>query len=63
MMARADIVKLSDEDLRWLQGEGDLVALARGLLATGPKVVFITEGAKGARAVTATQDGSLRRRR
>mgnify|MGYP005753450515 CR=1 FL=1 len=56
MIARADIVKLSDEDLHWLQGEGDPVALARGIVAMGPKVVFITEGAKGARAVTASQD-------
>jgi fructokinase len=56
MVARADIVKLSDEDLGWLKGKGDLPTLARGILAEGPKVVFITEGAKGARAVTATQD-------
>lgn len=56
MMARADIVKLSDEDLHWLMGAGDLVALARKIIATGPKIVFLTEGAKGARAVTATQD-------
>ena len=56
MVARADIVKLSDEDLHWLEGQGDLTALARGILAKGPKVVFITEGANGARAVTATQD-------
>ena len=56
MVARADIVKLSDEDLHWLEGQGDLTALARGILAKGPKVVFITEGASGARAVTATQD-------
>lgn len=56
MIARADIVKLSDEDLHWLEGAGDLVALARGILAKGPKIVFITEGAAGARAVTATQD-------
>lgn len=56
MIARADIVKLSDEDLHWLEGQGDLTALARGILARGPKVVFITEGAKGARAVTGTQD-------
>ena len=56
MVARADIVKLSDEDLHWLEGAGDLVQLARGILAKGPKVVFITEGAAGARAVTATQD-------
>lgn len=56
MIARADIVKLSDEDLHWLAGAGDLTALARGIIAKGPKVVFITEGAAGARAVTATQD-------
>ena len=56
MVARADIVKLSDEDLRWLEGQGDLTALARGILARGPKVAFLTEGARGARAVTATQD-------
>jgi fructokinase len=56
MIARADIVKLSDEDLHWLMGDGDLVTLARGILAQGPKIVFLTEGAKGARAVTATQD-------
>ena len=56
MVARADIVKLSDEDLHWLMGPGDLTALARAILAKGPKIVFITEGAAGARAVTATQD-------
>lgn len=54
MIARADIVKLSDEDLHWLEGAGDITALARGILARGPKVVFITEGARGARAITAT---------
>ncbi len=56
MMARADIVKLSDEDLHWLMGAGDLTRLARQIIATGPSLVFLTEGAKGARAVTATQD-------
>ena len=56
MMARADIVKLSDEDLHWLMGAGDLTRLARQIIATGPRLVFLTEGANGARAVTATQD-------
>jgi fructokinase len=56
MVAMADMVKLSDEDLHWLMGEGDLETIARQLIATGPKVVFITEGASGARAVTATQN-------
>jgi fructokinase len=56
MIARADIVKLSDEDLRWLSGPGAPADLARALVASGPGVVFVTEGARGARAVTATQD-------
>jgi fructokinase len=56
MIARADIVKLSDEDLAWLMGQGDIATLSRQIIAKGPKLVFITEGAKGARAITATQD-------
>ncbi len=56
MIAVADIVKLSDEDLHWLSGPGDITTLARAMIATGPKVVFVTEGANGARAITATQD-------
>ena len=53
MIARADIVKVSDEDLRWLLGPGDAHDLARGLLARGPSVVCVTEGARGATAHTA----------
>jgi fructokinase len=56
MIMRADIVKLSDEDLHWLSGPGDILPLARAMIATGPKVVFITQGADGARAITASQD-------
>jgi len=56
MLAQADIVKISDEDLHWLEGAGDLEVLAQGLLARGPKLVFLTEGASGARAITATQN-------
>lgn len=55
MTGMADIVKVSDEDLRWLEGQGEIAALARGLLARGPRVVFVTEGARGAHAFTATQ--------
>ena len=56
MIARADVVKLSDEDLHWLMGPGDLADLAREILARGPKIIFVTEGSKGARALTVTQD-------
>ncbi|MCC1480623.1 carbohydrate kinase family protein [Roseibaca sp. Y0-43] len=50
MLARADIVKVSDEDLHWLMGAGDVADLAGGLRARGPRVVVVTEGAEGARA-------------
>jgi fructokinase len=52
MMALADIVKLSDEDLRWLLGRGETRALAREVLGMGPRLVCITEGAEGARGFT-----------
>jgi fructokinase len=48
MIAAADIVKLSDEDLHWLDGAGDIAALAGAILTRGPKLVLITEGATGA---------------
>jgi Sugar kinases, ribokinase family len=53
MIAAADIVKVSDEDLRWLEGPGAIADLARGLLRKGPKLVFITEGATGAHGFSA----------
>jgi fructokinase len=56
MMAAADIVKLSDEDLHWFEGEGDLPELARGLLAKGTKMVCITQGADGVTGYTANHE-------
>jgi len=56
MLALADIVKLSDEDLHWLYGPGEVEGLARQILAQGPTLVFITEGASGARAITSTRN-------
>lgn len=53
MIGMADIVKLSDEDLLWLEGDGDISDKARGLLAKGVKLVCITEGAEGATGYTA----------
>ncbi|MBN2761108.1 MAG: carbohydrate kinase [Rhodobacteraceae bacterium] len=50
MLARADIVKVSDEDLRWLMGAGEIADLAAALRARGPRIVVVTEGAEGARA-------------
>lgn len=50
MLARTDIVKASDEDLLWLTGKPEIEAGAKDLLAGGCKVVFVTEGARGAQA-------------
>lgn len=53
MIGRADIVKVSDEDMHWIMGPGDLTDLAQAMLAQGPKVVCVTEGARGATGHTA----------
>lgn len=51
LLAVADIVKLSDEDMAWLGLTPDDV------LAAGAKVLCLTEGSKGVRAITA--DGQI----
>ena len=53
MMANADIIKVSDEDLHWLCGEGDLGDLANGLIDKGAKLVCVTQGADGVTGYTA----------
>lgn len=53
MVALADVVKSSDEDLRWLDAGRDDVAIARDWLALGPALVVVTRGGAGAVAVTA----------
>lgn len=55
MLAAADIVKLSDEDLAWLVDGDDIPAMARAILDKGAKLVCITEGASGSHGFTATQ--------
>lgn len=52
LLALADIVKLSDEDLAWVTGKTGPDAAA-DILAQGPKLVLMTEGAAGAVALGA----------
>ncbi|MEM9636696.1 MAG: carbohydrate kinase [Pseudomonadota bacterium] len=51
MIAVADIVKVSDEDLDWIvSGEDPLPEKARRLCEAGPRFVIVTRGAEGASA-------------
>lgn len=52
MMDQADIVKLSDEDLAWVHGEGGMDQGVEVQIARGTKLMLITEGSKGATAFT-----------
>ena len=48
MMAMADIVKLSDEDLNWFDEAGSHEDVIRNWLDRGPKLIVVTHGAEGA---------------
>ena len=54
MLAQADIVKISDEDLAWLMGDGAIEDQARSLIDGGTSLVCLTKGSKGAIGLTAT---------
>ncbi|HEY9212405.1 MAG TPA: carbohydrate kinase [Ancylobacter sp.] len=50
LIALSHVVKLSDEDLFWLTGPGDLEEQARKVQALGPHLVLVTQGARGVHA-------------
>ena len=54
LVALADVVKVSDEDLAWLHPGADPVAIATDWAARGPALVVVTLGGEGAIAVTST---------
>jgi fructokinase len=53
MIAMADILKISDEDVAWMTGKTDLAAAARKWLKAGAKIVVVTRGGNGVEAFTA----------
>ncbi|MEI8178918.1 carbohydrate kinase [Aestuariivirga sp.] len=59
MIAMADIVKVSDEDVAWMTGKDDAKAAARKWLKLGPEVVVVTRGGKGVEAFTAQGSMSM----
>jgi fructokinase len=50
LVERSDIVKASDEDLRWIDPDHEVDRTARAWLASGPAIVVVTMGGQGARA-------------
>jgi fructokinase len=52
IIARADLVKASDEDLLWMYPDRVPLDVARSWLATGPAVVVMTVGEGGAMAMS-----------
>ncbi|WP_324650713.1 carbohydrate kinase [Georgenia sp. H159] len=53
LVARADVVKVSDEDVAWLAPGEDLTEVLTAWVALGPALVVVTRGAEGALALTA----------
>ncbi|MFV8049632.1 carbohydrate kinase family protein [Mycobacterium sp. 48b] len=51
LVERADIVKASEDDLRWLDPRHTPEQIARAWLEVGPSIVTVTSGARGAFAV------------
>ncbi len=52
LLSLADVVKVSDEDLAWLEPHADPADTARSWLDAGPAAVIMTMGARGARTYT-----------
>jgi len=53
---RCDVVKASDEDMRWIDPNRSPEQIARTWLASGPSVVAVTTGERGAFAMCAAGD-------
>jgi len=55
VLEHSDLVKVSEEDLAWLDPQRAALDAARDLLALGPAVVLLTRGAEGATVLTAQE--------
>jgi fructokinase len=56
ILANADLVKVSDEDVAWLDPDRSPVEAARALLAGGASAAVLTRGGDGAIAITRDAD-------
>ena len=56
VLAATHVVKVSDDDLAYLEPDRDARDAARALLGRGPRVVLLTAGAAGVRVLTASDE-------
>jgi fructokinase len=56
VLGRTDVVKVSEEDVAWLDPQRSTAEAARMLLQGGPRVVLLTCGGEGVQVVTAAGD-------
>jgi fructokinase len=56
VLGHSDLVKVSEEDLAWLDPGRSRPAAARALLQRGPRAVLLTRGGDGATVITAGAD-------
>jgi len=56
VLAHSHVVKVSEEDLAWLDPETPPLAAARALLDQGPRIALLTRGPDGVMVVTADGD-------
>ena len=59
LVERSDIVKASEEDLRWIDPDQEPERTARTWLASGPAIVAVTRGDRGAMAFCAAGDARV----
>jgi len=59
LVERSDIVKVSEEDLCWIEPDREPEHTARGWLASGPAIVAVTMGDRGAQAFCAAGEARL----
>lgn len=53
LIAMADIVKISDEDVMWMTGKNEHARTAKKWLKSGARIVVVTKGGDGVEAFTA----------
>ena len=59
LMARADLIKISDEDVKWMTGKQEFAKAAKVWLRNGAKIVAITRGGEGVEVFTRQHSLSL----